>query len=278
MSATPRQQSVEELRDDAISLAKFGVEEVDIQEKLVNRMRKTGLDDDNIQMKLTATSGLLESSKLWHAYRKLRISGPDNPLAAGPSQFKGKAPAYYPWFKTTFERTASPPNAELEKLRCQVEGYQLQLAEARAAAQPTTLPFAEPLRPHRMPDPEPFDGEYKDYRRWKFQMVTKIEQDIRGQSTIAGYIFSRLKGNAARFALPWMERHTNVGDDASLWTTLDQIYNDLMHADCAWRKLLEIHQGKTNLRMFNAEFRSVLADTDEPENTMSTKTRYSMAL
>jgi hypothetical protein len=75
-------------------------------------------------------------------------------------------------------------------------------------------------------------------------MITKIEQDIHGRSTIAGYIFSRLKGNAARSALPWMEHHINVGDNASLWTTLDQIYNDPMHADCAWRKLLEICQGK----------------------------------
>jgi hypothetical protein len=129
-----------------------------------------------------------------------------------------------------------------------------------------------------MPDPEPFDGKYKDYQQWKFQMVTKIEQDIRGQSTIADYIFSRLKRNAARSALPWMERHTNVGDNASLWTMLDQIYNNPMHADRARRKLLEICQGKTNLRTFNAEFRSVLANADEPEDTMGTKTRYLMTL
>jgi hypothetical protein len=75
-----------------------------------------------------------------------------------------------------------------------------------------------------------------------------------------------------------MQRHTNVGDNTSLWTTLDQIYNNPMHADCAWRKLLEIRQGKTNLRTFNAECRSVLADADEPENTMGTKTCYLMAL
>jgi hypothetical protein len=48
MSAAPRQRSVEELRDDAISLAKSGVEEVDIREELVNRMGKMGLDDNNI--------------------------------------------------------------------------------------------------------------------------------------------------------------------------------------------------------------------------------------
>jgi hypothetical protein len=86
MSATPRQQSEEELRDDKISLAESGVEEADIWKELVNRMRKTGLDDDDIRTKLTATSGLLESSEPWHAYRKLRTSGSDNPSAAGPSQ------------------------------------------------------------------------------------------------------------------------------------------------------------------------------------------------
>jgi histone acetyltransferase (RNA polymerase elongator complex component) len=63
MSAAPRQQSVEELRDDAISLAKSGVEEADIREELVNRMEKMGLDDNNIRTKLTATSELLESSE-----------------------------------------------------------------------------------------------------------------------------------------------------------------------------------------------------------------------
>jgi hypothetical protein len=68
MSAAPRQQSVEELRDDAISLEKSEVKEADIQKELVNRMRKTGLDDDDIRTKLTATSELLESSEPWHAY------------------------------------------------------------------------------------------------------------------------------------------------------------------------------------------------------------------
>jgi hypothetical protein len=139
-------------------------------------MRKTGLDDDNdIRTKLTATSELLESSEPWHAYRKLRASGSDNSLVAEPFQSKGKASAYYPCFKTTFERPASEPDTELEELHCQVEGYQLQLAKACAAAWQTTLPFAEPLCSHRMPDPEPFDGEYKDYQQWKFQMITKIE-------------------------------------------------------------------------------------------------------
>jgi hypothetical protein len=163
MSAASRQQSVEELRDDATSLAKSGVEEADIWIVLVNRIRKTGLDNNNIQTKLTATSELLESSESWHAYWKLRASGSDNPLAAGPFQSKGKAPAYYPCFKMIFERPASPLNAELEELCWQVEGYQLQLAEACAAARQTTLPFAEPLHPHQVPDPEPFDEGYKDY-------------------------------------------------------------------------------------------------------------------
>jgi hypothetical protein len=163
MSATPRQQAVEKLRDNAISLAKSRVEEADIWVELVNRMRKTGLDNNNIWTKLTATSELLESSKPWHAYWKLRASGSDNLLAAGPSQPKSKAPAYYLHFKTTFERPASSPNTELKELSRQVEGYQLQVAKARAAAQQTTLPFAEPFCSHRMPDPEPFEGEYKDY-------------------------------------------------------------------------------------------------------------------
>jgi hypothetical protein len=216
MLAAPRQQSVEELRDDAILLVKSGVEEADIQVELVNCIRKTGLDNNNIQTKLTATLELFESSEPLHAYLRSKASGSDNSLPAGPSQSKSKAPAYYIRFKTTFERLASLPNAELEESHRQVEGYQLQLAEARAAAQQPTLTFAELLRPHQMPDSEPFDGKYKDYRRWKFQMITEIKQDIQGQSTIAGYTFSCLKSNAARSALSWMERHTNVGDNASL--------------------------------------------------------------
>jgi hypothetical protein len=51
-----------------------------------------------------------------------------------------------------------------------------------------------------------------------------------------------------------------------------------MYADRAWRKLLEIRQGKTNLRTFNTEFRSVPADADKLEDTMGTKTHYLMAL
>jgi hypothetical protein len=48
MLAALRQQSVEELRDDAISLAKSGVEEADIRVELVNRIREMGLDDNDI--------------------------------------------------------------------------------------------------------------------------------------------------------------------------------------------------------------------------------------
>jgi hypothetical protein len=48
MLAALRQQSVEELRDDAISLAKSGVEEADIWVELVNRIREMGLDDNDI--------------------------------------------------------------------------------------------------------------------------------------------------------------------------------------------------------------------------------------
>lgn len=172
MSAASRQQFVEELRDDAILLAKAGMGEPDIWIERANRMRKTGLDNNDIRTKLTATSGLLEVSEPWHAYWKSRASGLPNSLAEGPSEPKGKAPAHNRSFETIPERPASLPNAELEELRRQVEIYQLQLAEARAAARQPTLPFAEPLHPHRMPDPEPFDGEYKDYRRWKFQMIT----------------------------------------------------------------------------------------------------------
>jgi hypothetical protein len=216
MLAAPRQQSVEELRDNAISLAKSGVEEADIRVELVNCIRKTDLDNNDIWTKLTATSELLESSEPMHAYLRSKASGSDNSLLVGPSQSKCKAPAYYTRFKTTWERLASLPNAELEEPRWQVEGYQQQLVEACAGAQQPTLPFAELLRPHQMPDSEPFNGKYKDYRRWKFQMITEIKQDIQVQSTIAGYIFSCLKSKAARSALSWMECHTNVGDDASL--------------------------------------------------------------
>jgi predicted urease superfamily metal-dependent hydrolase len=59
---------------------------------------------------------------------------------------------------------------------------------------------------------------------------------------------------------------------------LDQICNNPMHTDCTWRKLLEIHHEKMDLRTSNAEFRSVLANADELDDTMSTKTRYLMAL
>jgi hypothetical protein len=48
MLAALRQQSVEKLRDDAISLAKSGLEEADIRVELVNRIREMGLDENDI--------------------------------------------------------------------------------------------------------------------------------------------------------------------------------------------------------------------------------------
>jgi hypothetical protein len=57
--------------------------------------------------------------------------------------------------------------------------------------------------------------------------------------------------------------------------TLDYAGLDIQQPDAC---RLEIRQGITNLRTFNAEFRSVLADADEPEDTMGTKTRYLTAL
>jgi hypothetical protein len=128
-----RQPSAEDLKSHAISLAESGWLQEDIWRDLIERMRQTGLDKEDVQTKLSAAEELLQHSEPWRTWLQSRTSGLPNPLAAGPSEPKGKAPALNPSFKTGSEELTSqlpsiaayrnmpqnvpPPNTEQEELR-----------------------------------------------------------------------------------------------------------------------------------------------------------------
>jgi hypothetical protein len=131
----------------------------------------------------------------------------------------------------------------------------------------------------KFPDPEPFDGNRKVYRGWKIQVMNKVktEQARGGMSDLEGYIFSRLKGDAARAGVTYMEKgpgHRPGG----FWGFLDAQYLDPILAEKARDKLYTFRQGKSTLTEYIMEFNRLMYEADAQGNSLALKTRFHFGL
>lgn len=131
----------------------------------------------------------------------------------------------------------------------------------------------------KFPDPEAFGGDRKSYRHWKIQMKHKVqsEQNRGGMEDPKGYIFSRLKGDAARAAITYIERSESCGAEG-LWSFLDAQYLDPILDEKARDKLYNFKQGKTTLTEYIQEFNRLMYEADEQGNTPALKSRFRVGL
>ncbi|KAF1937028.1 hypothetical protein EJ02DRAFT_312612, partial [Clathrospora elynae] len=102
------------------------------------------------------------------------------------------------------------------------------------------------------PNPNPFDGDRKDYQRFQAQMQYKLAQDVLSIGSGPG--------------------------TGEFWEFLDDQFSDKLYKERACRKLQSLRQGKQTLQNFNAEFMRLAYDAGKESNTINLKTRYLTAI
>ncbi|KAK7177364.1 hypothetical protein PSPO01_16588 [Paraphaeosphaeria sporulosa] len=112
----------------------------------------------------------------------------------------------------------------------------------------------------KIADPAYFDGDRKDYRRFKTVMKYKLSEDRGGVGNVPGYIMSRLTGKAATF-----------------WELLDLNFLDRLAGEIARNHLLTMRQGSRKLQDFNINFNNCAMEAGEA-NEMTLKNIYRLAL
>lgn len=249
-NTTPRQPTVQELKDRVLALQSEGHSDEQIQSILVNQLQECGLDDMEIGEKI----------------RQVLI-------ALGESS---SAPS------GTVEKAADPRAAEAEELRREVLQLkqllmnQMELTQdIQRSGQRTQAP-APTEKKKDAADPEMFDGDLRDYRRFRLQMTLKIREDIQGRRSVCGYIYSRLKGPAAHYATSWYAGMVERGvDDPDLfWKHLDENYRDKQFAKRALVRLQQARQGKSSLTTYNADIRRLAHDAEQDEDSPNVRAYY----
>lgn len=272
---TPRCPTVDELKEVAIRMRSEGNNDDIILARIMALM--VGSTDDERRTRADLVEQALNLDPRW-----------GNPAApsydeatAGPSSnARGKQPA-------TGNGDNPDPAALLAALMERLGNVEAENARMRASytqqSTPPTLPEQGLNTPvvrakHiKYPDPEQFDGDRRNYRTWKFQMLNKLQQDGEYIGTAANYVFSRLKGQAANVALSWIDRN-RFGTINDMWEFLDGQFADKLQSERAQRKLQNIRQGKSSLATFNADFMRLAYDAGEETNHHSLRTRYLTAL
>ncbi|KAL5380567.1 hypothetical protein DPSP01_007631 [Paraphaeosphaeria sporulosa] len=128
----------------------------------------------------------------------------------------------------------------------------------------------------KIADPAYFDGDRKDYRRFKTVMKYKLSEDRGGVGNVPGYIMSRLTGKAATVGLTYLS-HNPQGSEEEFWELLDLNFLDRLAGEIARNHLLTMRQGSRKLQDFNIDFNNCAMEAGEA-NEMTLKNIYRLAL
>jgi len=105
----------------------------------------------------------------------------------------------------------------------------------------------------------------------------RAKQARGGMTDPKGYIFSRLKGNAAWAGITYMEQGASRRP-GGLWDFLDTQYLDPILDEKARDKLYTFRQGKASLTEYIQEFNRLMYEADEQGNTPALKSRFRAGL
>lgn len=161
---------------------------------------------------------------------------------------------------------AAPPPREDRRLDL-LEQILLRLAENQGSKNG---------RRARIADPDYFDGDRKDYRRFRTVMSYKLTEDRDSLGNIPGYIMSRLSGKASIAGITYI-RHYPKCTEAEFWAMLDDSFLDRQAAEFARNKLLTMRQGNRRLQDFNLDFNNCALEGGE-NNDQTLKNLYSLAI
>jgi len=265
-----------------------------IRTTLLRRLTKQGLSPDQARERISLAEA---------AYRrggKRPQPGPSNqglpqPQVV-PSSQAGPSGAPPPVIPTpTVETPQIPtPSAVLQNMienllrqqTAQAERMAImesELVQARAESstlrqQWTQTPETPGVKRYKLPDPDKFGGNKRDWPIFKRAMEEKLAADGPHLGNLRSYIYSRLEGSAAQVANSWLEGN-DMASSEQLWELLRKQYADALGKEKAFTKLQTYYQKSgVSLASFNTKFNQLAYQAGESTNASMTKHLYFRAI
>ena len=136
---------------------------------------------------------------------------------------------------------------------------------------PTLVPTPARLS-ERLPDPEKFDGDRKDLRRFSSQIYEKMtvnrDRFPTTQSRMT-YVTSRLSGQPYAQILPYIIKGTcRLSDYEAILELLDRAFGDPNRVNNARNELFRLRQGNKEFSTFFAEFQRLALEGEISEDSL----------
>ena len=132
------------------------------------------------------------------------------------------------------------------------------LVKQRQTRPMETMAQETPHLSERLPDPDRFDGDRKDLRRFVSQIREKmnVNQDrFNTPSSRMAYVTNRLHGMAYNQILPYIHKGIcQLNDYDEILAVLERAYGDADNARNARNELFRLKQGDREFSLFFAEF------------------------
>jgi len=134
----------------------------------------------------------------------------------------------------------------------------------------------------RFPDPEQFNGERADLRRFTTQMVAKMTSNAdrfpKPYNRVA-YTINRLSGKAFKQVMPYIDStYSQFPDYTDVLELLDKAFGDPNEADTARRDLLRFKQNNRDFNTFIAEFQRLAVESKYPKDALPTMLEDKLSL
>lgn len=126
----------------------------------------------------------------------------------------------------------------------------------------------------RLPDPDKFEGDRKDLRRFvsqiKEKMIVNYDRFPTSHSRMA-YVTNRLKGTPYAQILPYIHNGVcQLSDYGEVLEILERAFGDPNRARNARNDLYRLRQGNKEFSVFFAEFQRLAMEGDMPEAALPT--------
>jgi hypothetical protein len=146
------------------------------------------------------------------------------------------------------------------------------LTEGKTPAITTTPPASSKIS-ERLPDPEKFDGNRKDLRRFTQQIYSKLtansDRFISANSRLA-YVASRLSGSAYELILPKVKFGIyQFVDYPQMLEYLEKAFGDPDRIKNAQNDLFRLRQKNTDFSAFFAEFERLALEGEMPDSALT---------
>ena len=255
---SPTRSSAEALTNEALRLLGEGQSGEQIRNSLLEILRADGYTEDEITQKLDLVEQRInEQPERLHPHLVTPGTTP------GPSEPRGITPA---------TPTAALSN-EITALQQRLAELTQAYASLANANPPSPATSVERPRKVKVPDPEPFTGKRREWRRFRLQMEFKLENDKLEDKQQVGYVFSRLKDAAANVSISWLNRNEH-GSVEEFWRFLEEQFADPMLQEKAMNSLHAWTQGDRSLPLANADFMRLAHDAGQFENNGMLKSIY----